>query len=141
MTGLANRALFINRAEHALELHRRDLRAVSVLFYGLDDFKTVNDTLGHAAGDELLTRAGERLRGALRPGDTLARLGGDEFAVLLEDDGEPAAVGGRTTDSSTTGTASFLQLTEDGMLLARRTERSSGRVASGAIRRGLTDIR
>ena len=95
LTGLANRALFINRAEHALDLHRRDLRAVSVLFCDLDDFKAVNDTLGHAGGDELLVRVAERLRGALRPGDTLARLGGDEFAVLLEDDAQPAIVGAR----------------------------------------------
>lgn len=95
LTGLANRALFIDRSEHALELHRRDLRPISVLFCDLDDFKSVNDTLGHGSGDELLLRVAERLRGVLRPGDTLARLGGDEFAILLEDGSEPAAVGTR----------------------------------------------
>jgi diguanylate cyclase (GGDEF)-like protein len=99
LTGLANRALFIDRVQHALDLHRRDLRPLAVLFCDLDDFKTVNDTMGHGAGDALLVRIGERMRGTLRPGDTLARLGGDEFAVLLEDGGEPAMVAGRLADS------------------------------------------
>ena len=99
LTGLANRALFSNRVAHALELHRRDLRPLAVLFCDLDDFKVVNDTHGHAAGDELLVRVAERLQGALRGGDTLARLGGDEFAVLLEDGGEPLLVAQKVADA------------------------------------------
>jgi diguanylate cyclase (GGDEF)-like protein/PAS domain S-box-containing protein len=88
VTGLANRALFKDRVEHALERQSRDGEPVSVLFMDLDDFKTINDSLGHAAGDRLLAEVGERLKGSLRQADTAARLGGDEFAILLEDGGD-----------------------------------------------------
>lgn len=88
VTGLANRALFRDRVEHALERQLRDGQPISVLFLDLDDFKTINDSLGHAAGDRMLAEVGERLRNCLRAADTAARLGGDEFAVLLEDGGD-----------------------------------------------------
>ncbi len=88
VTGLANRALFKDRVEHALERQVRDDHPVSVLFMDLDDFKTINDSLGHDAGDRMLGEVAERLRRCLRAADTAARLGGDEFAILLEDVGE-----------------------------------------------------
>jgi diguanylate cyclase (GGDEF)-like protein/PAS domain S-box-containing protein len=88
ITGLANRALFRDRVEHALERQSRDDQPISVLFMDLDDFKTINDSLGHAAGDRLLGEVGERLRTCLRGPDTAARFGGDEFAILLEVGGE-----------------------------------------------------
>uniref|UniRef100_UPI00301E5245 bifunctional diguanylate cyclase/phosphodiesterase n=1 Tax=Kineococcus sp. G2 TaxID=3127484 RepID=UPI00301E5245 len=84
LTGLPNRAMFLDRLTHALELHRRDRRPLAVLSIDIDDFRAVNDALGHGGGDELLTRVAERLRGVVGTGDTLARLGSDQFAVLVE---------------------------------------------------------
>ncbi|MFN8524977.1 MAG: EAL domain-containing protein [Chloroflexota bacterium] len=85
LTGLANRVLFRERVEHALKRIERSEGHVAVLFLDVDDFKTINDSVGHHAGDRLLLSVAERLRGCLRTADTAARLGGDEFAVLLED--------------------------------------------------------
>jgi diguanylate cyclase (GGDEF)-like protein/PAS domain S-box-containing protein len=101
LTGLANRALFIDRLGHALARTRRTRERVAVLFLDLDDFKTINDSLGHGEGDQLLRAAAERLRGALRGGDTIARMGGDEFAVLVEDagTGPPREVAERLLDT------------------------------------------
>jgi diguanylate cyclase (GGDEF)-like protein/PAS domain S-box-containing protein len=84
LTELANRSLFRNSVEHALARTARQAERVAVLFLDVDDFKSVNDTQGHAAGDRLLQAVGARLLSATRGCDTVARLGGDEFAALLE---------------------------------------------------------
>jgi diguanylate cyclase (GGDEF)-like protein/PAS domain S-box-containing protein len=100
LTGLANRALFRDRVDHVIAASRRSQRTGAVLFLDLDLFKTVNDSLGHSAGDRLLVETAVRLESCLRPGDTIARLGGDEFGVLLDGvltEDEAAEVAARLT--------------------------------------------
>jgi diguanylate cyclase (GGDEF)-like protein/PAS domain S-box-containing protein len=93
LTGLPNRHLFMDRLGQTLRrTTRRQKRKVAVLFMDLDNFKVVNDSLGHELGDRLLVAVVERLRGSLRPEDTLARFGGDEFTVLIEDVENPEDV-------------------------------------------------
>ncbi len=97
LTGLPNRLLFAEQVRQAITTRPRPAEAPSVLFLDLDDFKTINDSLGHGAGDGLLVAVAERLRSSVRPGDTVARLGGDEFAVLLDQTGHRRRrEGGRT---------------------------------------------
>ncbi len=93
LTGLPNRGLFLDRLEHALARARRPGTKLAVYFCDIDDFKLVNDSLGHGVGDELLTALPPRLREALRTADTVARFGGDEFVILCEDlESEGAAI-------------------------------------------------
>ncbi|MBA2449103.1 MAG: diguanylate cyclase [Chloroflexi bacterium] len=98
LSDLPNRASLMQSLEDALDRGRRRDTAVAILFLDLDNFKVVNDSLGHQAGDQLLAAVARRLRACIRPGDLAARLGGDEFTILLEevvDIGEPIAVAER----------------------------------------------
>jgi len=95
LTGLANRTLFWDRLSHRLRQVGRRPTGFAILFLDIDNFKAVNDTLGHAAGDRLLAVAAERIRAELREGDTAGRVGGDEFLVLL--DAVPSALEALTT--------------------------------------------
>jgi diguanylate cyclase (GGDEF)-like protein/PAS domain S-box-containing protein len=92
LTGLPNRVLFADRAAHGVALARRNGTTAAVLFIDLDDFKIVNDTMGHSVGDELLEAVARRLASVTRASDTAARLGGDEFALLIENLASPDAV-------------------------------------------------
>jgi len=85
LTNLPNRALFMDRMQLAIKKAQRSQKNISLMFLDLDNFKLINDSLGHDAGDVLLIAVAERLSTSVRPGDTVARLGGDEFTVLLED--------------------------------------------------------
>jgi diguanylate cyclase (GGDEF)-like protein/PAS domain S-box-containing protein len=84
LTGLPNRALFLNRLDHALARSERSDMEVALLFIDLDDFKSINDSMGHAMGDQLLVAVAQRLQLLMRSGDTAARLGGDEFTILID---------------------------------------------------------
>ncbi|WP_404375050.1 putative bifunctional diguanylate cyclase/phosphodiesterase [Vreelandella aquamarina] len=90
LTGLGNRALFSDHLAHDVELAARSGQTLAVLFIDLDEFKPINDTLGHKVGDQLLISVAERLQQGLRSSDTLARLGGDEFVLLLPDLSHPS---------------------------------------------------
>jgi diguanylate cyclase (GGDEF)-like protein len=99
LTGLPNRSLFLDRLDQAARrVQRQPDHRIAVLFLDLDGFKAVNDTLGHEAGDQLLTQAGQRISAELRRADTAARFGGDEFLVLIDgltEDRVPAEVAAR----------------------------------------------
>jgi diguanylate cyclase (GGDEF)-like protein/PAS domain S-box-containing protein len=134
LTGIANRALFKDRLQQSLARAARRQEKPAVLFLDLDGFKSINDSLGHASGDELLAAVAGRLRPYVRTGDTMARLGGDEFAILLEDtEGlsapiavaeriiqamkEPFALGEQdVVISASVGIAGFVQETPDELL-------------------------
>lgn len=92
LTGVANRALLGDRLREAIERQRRSSQSFAVLVVDLDDFKMVNDALGHTAGDHVLHAVAQRIRGCVRSIDTVARLGGDEFAVVLDDEVEAAGI-------------------------------------------------
>jgi diguanylate cyclase (GGDEF)-like protein/PAS domain S-box-containing protein len=130
LTGLPNRSLFEDRMEHAIRRVRRNGGRVALLYMDLDGFKLVNDTTGHAAGDELLVEVAARLRCFLRDGDTVARLGGDEFAILLEDVTDE--------DASTSTAARVVELINQPFTLSENREVHIGASVGVAVSRADT---
>ncbi|MBV1889453.1 MAG: EAL domain-containing protein [Gammaproteobacteria bacterium] len=140
VTGLTNRAYFFSLLEHSLERARRNDQQLAVLFMDLDHFKNVNDTLGHAAGDQLLCEVGKRLQSCVRTIDLVARIGGDEFTMLVEDLAtgtdasnvadkvltalrEPFSIGGiEVMVTPSIGIANFPAAGDDAMLLLRNAD-------------------
>lgn len=133
LTGLANRALFADRVELARSRHRRYGTGMAVAFIDLDDFKSVNDALGHVAGDELLRAVAERLTTRFRATDTVARVGGDEFAVLLEESGPVVAAEQLA--------AEILALFDEPFDLGERRLRAGASVGVAPVGAGLEDHR
>jgi diguanylate cyclase (GGDEF)-like protein len=133
LTGLANRVLFMDRLDQALARLQRHASPLALLFVDLDHFKVVNDSLGHAAGDEVLVQASERLRRALRPTDTIARFGGDEFVILCEDAAgraEAEEIAGRISDALArpfkVGDQEVVLTASTGIVIANDTHTDSG---------------
>ena len=133
LTGLGNRAMFSDRVRLAHRRHRRYGNGLSVAVVDLDDFKTVNDALGHAAGDELLCGVAERLTDRFRGTDTVARVGGDEFAVLLDE-------GGSVTDAERLA-SELVELFDEPFQLAGRRLRVGASVGIAPMASGLHDAR
>jgi diguanylate cyclase (GGDEF)-like protein len=133
LTRLANRALFLDRLERVLAENGK--RSVSVLLLDLDDFKKVNDILGHQAGDHLLVELGRRLRACVRATATVARLGGDEFVVLLEDCDDPDAVARRVVASLNATTEIHGRNLRPSVSLGLATTDDGSLVASDMMRR------
>ncbi len=132
LTGLPNRAAFFERAEACLLLCSRSGRAVSMAFIDLNDFKRVNDSLGHAHGDKVLKECGRLLVAAIRETDIAARLGGDEFVIFLPNTDEEASTA--TLDRLHTAFASSLELQ------AACVEASIGIVVDEAARSSIADL-
>lgn len=142
LTGLANRLLLDDRLQHGLNKAQRNNSLVAVLLIDLDGFKPVNDSYGHAAGDQLLRMVAQRLLGCVREADTVARLGGDEFVVVLEDGkdsshleriastivhalGEPYPIGGQQLHiSASVGIASFPGDGQEALTLLKRADQA-----------------
>jgi diguanylate cyclase (GGDEF)-like protein len=133
LTGLANRVLFMDRLDQALARLQRQASPLALLFVDLDHFKVVNDSLGHAAGDEVLVQTADRLRKALRPADTIARFGGDEFVILCEDAAgraEAEEIAGRVHEAVTrpfrVGDQDVVLTASTGIVIANDTHTDAG---------------